>query len=80
MSSTNFTSDIASGNPPSVVREDGELSREATTEESLVVPTEGGRDVQRPLMLYNLVAILAVGYRAAPAAWRWLRSPRTIST
>ena len=43
--------------------EDGELSREATTEESSVVQIEGGREVQRPLTLYNLDAILAVGYR-----------------
>ena len=44
--------------------EDGELSREATTEESSVVQTEGGREVQRPVTLYNLDAILA---RALPA-------------
>jgi hypothetical protein len=43
--------------------EDGELNREATTEESSVVQIEGGREVQRPLTLYNLDAILAVGYR-----------------
>ena len=39
--------------------EDGELSREATTEESSVVQIEGSREVQRPLTLYNLDAILA---------------------
>ena len=50
--------------------EDGELSREATTEESSVVQTEGSREVQRPLTLYNLDAILAVGYR--------VRSPRGV--
>ena len=49
---------------------DGELSREATTEESLVVQSEGSREVQRPVTLYNLVAILAVGYR--------VRSPRGV--
>ena len=43
--------------------EDGELSREATTEESSVVQIEGGREVQRSVTLYNLDAILAVGYR-----------------
>jgi len=43
--------------------EDGELSREATTEESSVVQIEGGREVQRPVTLYNLDPILAVGYR-----------------
>ncbi|MFM8899270.1 MAG: hypothetical protein ACKOF9_04880 [Burkholderiales bacterium] len=42
--------------------EDDELSREATTEESSVVQSEGGRQVQRPVTLYNLDAILAVGY------------------
>lgn len=50
--------------------EDGELSREATTEESSVVQTEGTRKVQRPVTLYNLDAILAVGYR--------VRSPRGV--
>ena len=50
--------------------EDGELSREATTEESSVVQTEGERDVKRPVTLYNLDAILAVGYR--------VRSPRGV--
>ena len=50
--------------------EDGELVREETTEESSVVQTEGEREVQRPLTLYNLEAILAVGYR--------VRSPRGV--
>ncbi len=50
--------------------EDGELVRAATTEESSVVQIEGGREVQRPLTLYNLDAILAVGYR--------VRSPRGV--
>ena len=50
--------------------EDGELSREATTEESSVVQTEGIREVQRTLTIYNLEAILAVGYR--------VRSPRGV--
>ena len=43
--------------------EDGELILEATTEESSVVQIEGSREVQRTLNLYNLDAILAVGYR-----------------
>jgi hypothetical protein len=46
------------------------LTREATTEESSVVQIEGVRKVQRPVMLYNLDAILAVGYR--------VRSPRGV--
>ena len=50
--------------------EDGEMGREATTEESSVVQIEGGREVQRPVTLYNLDAILAVGYR--------VRSPRGV--
>ena len=50
--------------------DEGELSREATTEESSVVQTEGARKVQRPVTLYNLDAILAVGYR--------VRSPRGV--
>ena len=52
------------------VYEDGELSREATAEESSVVQTEGTRQVQRPVTLYHLDAILAVGYR--------VRSPRGV--
>jgi hypothetical protein len=50
--------------------EDDELNREATTEDSSVVQTEGTREVQRPVTLYNLDAILAVGYR--------VRSPRGV--
>ncbi|ART51892.1 hydroxyacid dehydrogenase [Acidovorax carolinensis] len=52
------------------IYEDGELSRGATAEESSVVQTEGTRQVQRPVTLYNLDAILAVGYR--------VRSPRGV--
>lgn len=52
------------------VFEDGELSRGATTEESSVVQMEGARQVQRHVTLYNLEAILAVGYR--------VRSPRGV--
>jgi hypothetical protein len=43
--------------------EDGELDPAATVKESLTVQAEGDRDVQRQVMLYNLEAILAVGYR-----------------
>jgi hypothetical protein len=45
------------------IYQDGELIREATAEESSVVQIEGTREVQRPVTLYNLDAILAVGYR-----------------
>ena len=50
--------------------EDGELNRAATAEESSVVQLEGSREVQRPVTLYSLDAILAVGYR--------VRSPRGV--
>jgi hypothetical protein len=50
--------------------EDAELDRAATTEDSSVVQMEGTREVQRPVTLYNLDAILAVGYR--------VRSPRGV--
>jgi hypothetical protein len=47
---------------------DGELDPAATVKESLTLQIEGNREVQRPVTLYNLDAILAVGYR--------VRSPR----
>ena len=50
--------------------EDRELTPKATVKESLTVQTEGKREVQRSLTLYNLDAILAVGYR--------VRSPRGV--
>ena len=50
--------------------EDGELEQAATVKESLTVQIEGDREVQRPITLYNLEAILAVGYR--------VRSPRGV--
>lgn len=49
---------------------DNELDPVATVKESLTVQTEGARQVQRPIALYNLDAILAVGYR--------VRSPRGV--
>jgi hypothetical protein len=52
------------------VFEDGELDPAATVKESLTVQREGSRQVQRPVTLYNLDAILAVGYR--------VRSPRGV--
>ena len=50
--------------------EDGELDAAATVKESLTVQIEGSRQVRRPVTLYNLDAILAVGYR--------VRSPRGV--
>nr|WP_298154387.1 RhuM family protein [uncultured Pseudoxanthomonas sp.] len=49
------------------VFDDNELDSVATVKESLTVQTEGGREVRRPLTLYNLDAILAVGYRVRSA-------------
>lgn len=49
---------------------DGELSPAATVKESLTVQVEGGRQVRRKLIQYNLDLILAIGYR--------VRSPRGI--
>ena len=45
------------------IYEDGEISREATTEESWVVQKEGAREVTRKVEFYNLDAIISVGYR-----------------
>jgi death-on-curing family protein len=42
---------------------EGELEESATTEESSVVRIEGSRRVNRKVRLYNLDAILSVGYR-----------------
>ena len=50
--------------------EDRELDPQATVKDSLTVQAEGRRQVKRPLTLYNLDAILAVGYR--------VRSPRGV--
>ena len=41
----------------------GELTEEATTEKYSVVQKEGTRNVTRSLKLYNLDAIISVGYR-----------------
>ena len=50
------------------ILEDKELQPEATVKESLTVQTEGTRQVQRSITLYNLDLILAIGFR--------VRSPR----
>lgn len=42
---------------------EGELEAGATIKDHLMVRSEGGRQVRRPLKLYNLDMILAVGYR-----------------
>jgi len=41
----------------------GELERERTCKENLQVQNEGGREVTRKVKLYNLDAIISVGYR-----------------
>ncbi len=45
------------------IYKDGELEEKATSEESSVVQKEGKRDVRRKVKLYNLDAIISVGYR-----------------
>lgn len=45
------------------VFESAELSEKATTKDYLVVQKEGSREVQRSVKMYNLDAIISVGYR-----------------
>ena len=45
------------------IYKEGELDEAATTEESSVVQTEGKRRVRRNIRIYNLDAIISVGYR-----------------
>jgi hypothetical protein len=45
------------------IYKEGELEESATTEESSVVQKEGNRRVRRTIRLYNLDAVLSVGYR-----------------
>lgn len=45
------------------IYKDGELEELATTEDYSVVQKEGRRGVRRKLKLYNLDAIISVGYR-----------------
>ena len=47
------------------IYEQEELSREATCKESLQVRREGAREVQRTIPIYNLDAIISVGYRVS---------------
>ena len=49
---------------------EGELTEKATAEESSVVQNEGECSIRKTLKLYNLDAVLAVGYR--------VKSPRGI--
>lgn len=43
--------------------EEGELEERATIKDFLIVQKEGGRDVKRKQVFYNLDAIISVGYR-----------------
>jgi hypothetical protein len=45
------------------IYKEGELEESATTEESSAVQKEGNRQVRRKVRLYNLDAVLSVGYR-----------------
>lgn len=45
------------------IYESGELVKEATTEKISAVQTEGNRQVTRQVTMYNLDAIISVGYR-----------------
>lgn len=44
---------------------EGELSKEATTEEFSVVQKEGDRSVTRKVLFYNLDAVISTGYRVS---------------
>ncbi len=45
------------------IYDEGELSREATSEEFSVVRKEGSRAVRRKMLFYNLDTVISVGYR-----------------
>lgn len=45
------------------IYQEGELEVEATSKEYLLVQDEGGREVSRKVKMYNLDAIISVGYR-----------------
>ena len=49
------------------IYEEGELSRDATVSRMETVQTEGERTVRRTVDLYNLDAIISVGYRVSSA-------------
>ena len=45
------------------IYKEGELTENRTIKENLIVQKEGGRSVTRKVKLYNLDAIISVGYR-----------------
>ncbi len=55
-----------------------ELATGATVKESLTVRDEGGREVRRTTLLYNLDMILAVGYRVRSARGTQFRQWATV--
>ena len=72
---------------------ENELAEGATIKSYLIVRSEGGRQVSRPVLHYNLPAILAVGFRVrshrgrqfrqwatarlSPGAYQFRRGPRS---
>jgi hypothetical protein len=61
-----------------VIIEEGELSKEATHKDFLLVRQEGSRSVKRQIEHYNLDMLIAVGYRVksqvATRFRQWLRN------
>ena len=45
------------------IYKEGELFREATVKDYLTVQNEGGRQITRRVLYYNLDVIISVGYR-----------------
>lgn len=45
------------------ILEDGELTEEATIKKFFIVQNEGGREVSRSVVHYNLPMIIAVGFK-----------------
>jgi len=45
------------------LHKEGELSKEATVKDYLTVQNEGGRQITRRVLYYNLDVIISVGYR-----------------
>jgi len=45
------------------IYQDGELTKERTVKENLIVQNEGDRSVRRSVKFYNLDMIISVGYR-----------------
>ena len=57
---------------------EGELSKEATTEEFSVVQKEGERSVTRKVLFYNLDAVISTGYRVSSTRATQFRQWSTI--